>query len=205
MFYTNEMEIGILSDSHVQKPKKYTEQKKKDLRKSNSADLDPNSSKEMAEYKSLLKRLAFVFQDVDHIIHTGDVCCKDFILDLENINSKTTPVSVVKGNMDEMWGINIWPRTLTLIFEGIKIGVAHRLEDFALFDPKDIRVFVYGHTHIPSIKEDPNGVLLINPGSVSRPKAPAKKKYAWQKPEPKPTVAILTIEDGLISSFIKRI
>src|SRR6056297_88720 len=168
--------------------------------------LEINFSKKNVEcpskkYKNLWHRLKRAFQGVDHLIHAGDVVCKVFIREL----AKLAPVSVVRGHMDDVAGINSWPKVLTLEFEGVKFGVGHRLEYFARIDDPDIRVFAYGHTHIPSIKENSRGVLLVNPGSVSRPKA-IKKKYLFrEETSPRPTVAIIHLEDGIISSFLKKL
>ena len=56
-------------------------------------------------------------------------------------------------------------------------------------------VILYGHTHVPEIKEDKaNGILIVNPGSLSRP---------HQIPR-EPTYAVLTISgDSLPEAEIK--
>ena len=174
------MDIGILSDSHFHA----------------NEVLDRSR-----EFSQTFRRLQRAFEGVDHLIHAGDVVCKEFVRELEKI----APVSVVRGNMDDVAGITVWPKVLTIEFEGIKFGVGHRLEYFSRLDDPDIRVFVYGHTHIPSVKENPQGVLLINPGSVTRPKTIEKKFLFRQDANPRPTVAIINVEDGLISSFLKKL
>lgn len=174
------MRIGVLSDSHFKR--------------------ESITSKEK-NFIKIYKRIKWALQGVDHIIHAGDVVCEEFIQILESI----APVSVVQGNMDRANGLEKWPKNLQLDFEGVKIGVSHELVNFTSFNPKEIQVFIYGHTHVASIKESPEGVLMVNPGSVSRPRAPPKKRFAFENPSADPTIAILTIENGLLSSILKRI
>ena len=112
-----------------------------------------------------MAKLKANFAEVDQIIHAGDVVCEALLEELGNI----APVSVVQGNMDQTYGILKWPKTLTLEFDQIKIGIAHELQFLPYFDQERINVFIYGHTHIPSIQESPQGILLINPGSPTRP------------------------------------
>ncbi len=172
------MNIGILSDSHITATQLKSE-----------------------GYPKLLKTLKNIFKDVNHIIHAGDICVDQFIDDLANETGK--PVSAVAGNMDHN---SRWPKKLKLEFEGIKIGITHNLNDFAdLFPGKSIRVFIYGHTHLPSIKDSPQGVLMINPGSLLKPKA---KKYFQGFSEEqiaRPSVVFLNLENGIVSAFIKKL
>ncbi len=174
------MLIGILADSHLDSEE--VKQKKGD-------------------YQHLLKKLKYVFEGVDHIIHAGDICCREFLEDLENI----APVSAVRGNMDEFTNLKSIPKILSLEFEQIRIGVAHKLEDIIYFEDEKINIFVFGHTHIPLVKTNEKDVLLINPGSLTRPKAPPKRYLFSEDTEPRPTIVILNIDEGILSSFIKRI
>lgn len=166
------MLVGILSDSHIQ----------------------DEHTKEQS-YLSLLKKLQQVFNEVDHIIHAGDICTKIFLSDLERI----APISYVRGNTD--FRNKTWPRLLRLNFEKISIGVAHQLENLASFDPNP-RIFIYGHTHIAKLQEIEGGTLTINPGSITRPRS---YSFVANSKVPRPTVAFLTIEDGIISAIIKKI
>ena len=81
------MDIGILSDSHLQEDQVTTSNQ---------------------EYLSLLKKLLVVFEGVDQIIHAGDIYSDFFIRDLEKI----APTSVVQGNMDPAFGASKWPKKL---------------------------------------------------------------------------------------------
>ena len=171
------MNIGILSDSHI------TETQLKS-----------------AGYPKLLKTLKSIYKDVDHIIHAGDICVDQFIDDIATTTGK--PVSAVAGNMDFD---TKWPKKLTLEFEGINMGITHYFNDFSTFPEKSIRVFIYGHTHLPSIKDSPQGVLMINPGSLLKPRAKKYFKGFSEEKSARPSVAFLNIENGLISSFIKKL
>ena len=172
------MNIGILSDSHI-----------------------TATQLKSAGYPKLLHSLKEIFKDVQMIVHAGDICEDQFIEDLASETGK--PVNAVAGNMD----VNSkWPKKLTLEFEGIKIGITHNLNDFAdSFPKKSIRVFIYGHTHLPSIKDNPQGVLMINPGSLLKPRA---KKYFHgfsEDEKARPSVAFLNLENGIVSAFIKKL
>lgn len=172
------MNIGILSDSHITVTQLKSE-----------------------GYPKLLKTLKSIFKDVDHIIHAGDVCVDQFIEDLARETGK--PVNAVAGNMDFD---TKWPNKLTLEFEGIKIGVTHDLNDFATtFPEKSIRVFIYGHTHLPSIKDSLQGVLMINPGSLLKPRTKKYFKGFSEEKSARPSVAFLNLENGLVSAFIKKL
>ena len=172
------MNIGILSDSHI-----------------TSTQLKSEG------YPNLIKTLKTIFKDVDHIIHAGDICVDQFIEDLAAATGK--PVSAVAGNMDFD---TKWPKKLTLEFEGIKIGITHNLNDFEMaFPEKSIRVFIYGHTHLPSIKDSPQGILMINPGSLLKPRAKKYFKGFSEEEIARPSVAFLNLENGLVSAFIKKL
>ena len=106
--------------------------------------------------------------------------------------------------MDLANGILKWPRILRLNFEGISIGVAHEFEKISFFDSNEIDVFIYGHTHKPEIHTDERGVLVINPGSIRKPRKSPVSRFFEPEASPRPSVAFLTIEDGLVSAIIKR-
>ena len=173
------MRIGILSDTHI-----------------TEFQLKSNG------YPKLLYSLKTIFKDVDHIIHAGDICVDQFIDDLSTETGKS--VSAVAGNMDRN---SKWPKKLSLEFEGIKIGVTHKPSDIYAFPEKSIRVFIYGHTHLPQIKDSPQGVLMLNPGSLLRPRVKNYLKIldSNEKIEARPSVAFLNLESGLVSAFIKKL
>ena len=115
-----------------------------------------------------------VFQNVDFIIHAGDLVKWRVIDELETV----APVCAVYGNMD---GIDIRER-LPIINElriyDWRIGVIHN--PGVLFGFSTIReiankhnydVLVHGHTHSSKIRWE-NRKLFINPGSPTNPIPP---------------------------------
>ena len=112
------------------------------------------------------------FNDVELILHAGDLTSLDVVEELEKI----APVMAVQGNMDRVNGINL-PKAKTLEVEGVKIGIAHG-EVYPRADTQqlvylakqlDVDILVSGHSHQPKI-EQTDGVLLINPGSPIVPR-----------------------------------
>jgi len=121
--------------------------------------------------KEIPREVFKVFEDVDYIVHAGDLVQLSVIDELEQI----APVLVVFGNMDgpEIRG-RLSKMTSFKVFDW-KIGVTHN--PGTLFGTSKIReiaktngfnVLVYGHTHSPNIKWEGN-VLLVNPGSPTNP------------------------------------
>lgn len=121
--------------------------------------------------KEIPREVFKVFENVDYIVHAGDLVQLSVIDELEQI----APVLVVFGNMD---GPEIRGRLSKMnsfrVFDW-KIGVTHN--PGTLFGTNKMReiakmngfnVLVYGHTHSPNIKWEGN-VLLVNPGSPTNP------------------------------------
>ena len=108
----------------------------------------------------------------DIVIHAGDhQMSKEWILYNTDYH--------VDGNND--WGDknkNIFE------IEGIKFclihGDEHHIKNknnwsdslLELAKKENVNVLIYGHTHIPSIKEVDN-IIFINPGSISKPRFPS--------------------------------
>ena len=111
-----------------------------------------------------------------------------------------TPIIAVKGNCDrevydELLEFDTDSSTTTYKFgdTNIVINHGHLLDDDAKIKlAKDLkaRIFISGHTHIP-VLEEKEGVILLNPGSIARPRFPM--------PTPDPTAAI--IEERKIKIF----
>ena len=112
------------------------------------------------------------FNDVELILHAGDLTSPKVIEELEDI----APVMAVQGNMDRANGINL-PKAKTIEVEGLKIGVIHgevypRADsDQLVYLAKelDVDILVSGHSHQPKI-EQKDGILLLNPGSPVVPR-----------------------------------
>ena len=84
------------------------------------------------------------------------------------------------------------------------IGVIHILPDnLEEFTKKhNLQILIFGHTHQPLIKGTDFNVLLLNPGSPTKPKAPIERP-GFMKPIARPSVITLNIdENDILSTFI---
>jgi len=148
--------------------------------------------------REIPRRIFEVFEEVDFIIHAGDLVDLSVIDELEQL----APVLAVYGNMDGPEIRGKLPKTNSVKVSDWKIGVMHN--PGALFGMGKMReivkqnsfnVLVYGHTHNPSIKWE-GKTLFINPGSPTNPLPPFITK---------PTVASLRITKEKIIPEIIRI
>jgi putative phosphoesterase len=136
-----------------------------------------------------------VFENVDYIIHAGDLVDLSVIDELEQI----APVLAVRGNMDPSQVSGVLPDVNLLKVMDWKIGVTH--DPGSLYDLNKLReivkqnflhVIVYGHTHTSSITWE-DKTLFINPGSPTAPEPPFLCK---------PTVGLLKITRDAITPEI---
>ena len=136
--------------------------------------------------KYIPKRVFKVFENVDFIVHAGDLVSLAVIDELEQL----APVLAVHGNMDSPQVSGALPKINSLKIFDWKIGVMH--DPSALFGMRRMReitrrygfdVLVYGHTHNSRIKWE-GKKLYINPGSPTNP-VPAHIN--------KSSVAVLTV------------
>ena len=122
--------------------------------------------------KVLPQKVLDAFDDVDLILHAGDLTSPRVIEELESL----APVMAVQGNMDRVNGIDL-PKAKVIEAEGLKIGIVHgevypRADsDQLLYWAKELNVdiLVSGHSHQPKI-EQKEGILLLNPGSPIVPR-----------------------------------
>ena len=122
--------------------------------------------------KVLPQKVLDAFDDVDLILHAGDLTSPRVIEELESL----APVMAVQGNMDRVNGIDL-PRAKVIEAEGLRIGIVHgevypRADsDQLLYLAKelDVNILVSGHSHQPKI-EQVEDVLLLNPGSPIVPR-----------------------------------
>ena len=111
----------------------------------------------------------------DLVIHAGDhQMSKEWIIyntdfyvdgnnDWGNKNKDTFEISGIKfclihGDEHHIKNKNNWSNSLLELAKSEKVNV-----------------LIYGHTHIPSIKEVDN-IIFINPGSISKPRFPSNNK-----------------------------
>lgn len=122
--------------------------------------------------KVLPQKVLDSFNNVDLILHAGDLTSPRVIDELEQI----APVMAIQGNMDRVNGIEL-PKAKVIEAEGLKIGLIHgevypRADsDQLLYLAKELNVdiLVSGHSHQPKI-EQKEGILLLNPGSPIVPR-----------------------------------
>ena len=139
-----------------------------------------------------------IFENVDFIVHAGDLVQLDVIDELEQL----APVLAVHGNMDGPDVSGALPKLNTLKIYGWKIGVMH--DPNTLFGRGKMReiakqngfnAFVYGHTHNASIKWE-GQLLYVNPGSPTNPMASFINK---------PSVGLLKVTKDAITPEIVQI
>ena len=167
------MKLGILSDTHITK------------------DFDNN------KLFLLISQLKDAFKDVDEIIHAGDISEDFFLSQIKEI----APTRCVRGNCDTIKGLKDFTKfTVGRYTIGIKHELPDNLKEFA--KNHDLSILIYGNTHIPKIKGTNFNLLLLNPGSPTKPKAPIEKP-GFLKPKARPSVMTLNIdEDDILSTFI---
>jgi putative phosphoesterase len=143
---------------------------------------------------TLPKEIFTIFQNVDYIIHAGDIVELTVIDELEQI----APVLAVHGNMDTPETKNALPELNSLKIIDKKIGVIHNPDILSgiehmreLTKTNKFDVLVYGHTHNANIKWEEK-TLYINPGSPTSPSSLLNK----------PSVALLKITNDKITPEI---
>ena len=121
------MLIGLISDTHI-----------------------PDRARELP------KNVISSFENVDLILHAGDLTSTKVIDELEKI----APTIAIQGNMDRAAGIML-PNAKVIEAEGLKIGIAHG-EVYPRADTQqllylakqlDADILVTGHSHQPRFTE----------------------------------------------------
>jgi uncharacterized protein len=145
--------------------------------------------------KCIPKMVFKVFENVDFIVHAGDLVQLSVIDELEQL----APVLAVHGNMDGPEVSGALPKINSLKVLDWKIGVMHDPSTvFGMGKMREIakqngfNVFVYGHTHNSSIKWE-GKTLFINPGSPTNPTSFINK----------PSVGLLKVtREGVIPEIV---
>ncbi|MEI7884347.1 MAG: metallophosphoesterase family protein [Clostridia bacterium] len=159
------MKIGVISDTHL-----------------------PNRA------RKLPKSVWNAFQDVDLIIHAGDVNASYVLEDLELL----APVKAVRGNTDNFIELKNVPRSLVFEFCGYRIGVVHGdggktayNRAITAFADVELDVVIFGHSH-EALLEKRGKTIYLNPGS------PTNKRMAAQY-----SFGILSIDENGIHPEIR--
>lgn len=134
--------------------------------------------------------VASALAGVELILHAGDVGGDDVLQELSVI----APVQAVCGNTDPMSDSGLG-REIVRDFGGLTVHVSHGHEVGVPTPEKLLRryaadVLVYGHTHRPLVARA-DGRLVVNPGAAG------PRRF-----DIRPSVAILTIQDGTASAEV---
>lgn len=130
---------------------------------------------------------------ISGVIHCGDVTEDVMLLKSRYPNIKFYNV---RGNCDYGSGV---PSEEVFIIGGKRIFVTHGHNygvnygaDRISYRSEELEAdaCLFGHTHIPYL-ENYNGIVIMNPGSLSGPRGGSKASYG-----------IITIEDGLVRGSI---
>ena len=130
-----------------------------------------------------------IFRGADHILHAGDVGDAEILRRLAAI----APVTAVRGNTDVAPAFRSLPLCEAASFASADIFMHHgHLDEFNIL-PRGANVLVSGHTHLPMLERGPDGVIYLNPGSVSLPKGGNLPSFGWYDGE---TLRILELSTG---------
>ncbi|SDK49638.1 metallophosphoesterase family protein [Sediminibacillus albus] len=118
--------------------------------------------------KQLPSQLKKGLEQVDLILHAGDWQANSVWETLEQY----APVKGVAGNVDDQEIQEKFGEKKILELNGFKVGLIHgdgkglTTERRALtaFKKEDVDIIIFGHSHIPVLKEI-DGITLFNPGS----------------------------------------
>jgi uncharacterized protein len=140
--------------------------------------------------KALPEGLIPHLERADLALHAGDLMDPTLLDEL----AAYAPVKAVRGNLDPPHP-NL-PETLEFELGGAKIAMIHdsgpkkgRRARLRRRFP-DVRVIVFGHSHIPFL-EDEGGLMLLNPGSPTD-----------RRRQPHRTFALLHMEEDRVSAEI---
>lgn len=142
-------------------------------------------------WKRCPSAVAAILDGVDAILHAGDFCTADTLLELQ----EWAPVHCVLGNNDgaDLRALGV-PTTLELELDGLAVAMIH---DSGAASGRAIRLramfpaaalVVFGHSHIPW-DETVDGQRCFNPGSPTD-----------RRRQPVGTMGELVIEDGRLLS-----
>lgn len=137
-------------------------------------------------------------EDIDMIIHLGDNT-----IDAQKLKKSTDKEIInVKGNCD--FGDGHTPLEKILDIDGYTLLVTHGHKYNVKWDLNALyykaletksHIAIFGHTHIPMVEKH-EGVILLNPGSISSPRNGNKKTYGLLEIDENITVEILEVKEN---------
>ncbi|MDA2939180.1 metallophosphatase family protein [Acidobacteria bacterium AH-259-A15] len=121
----------------------------------------------ISDTHGLLRPQVFdLFQDVQCIIHAGDIGSEDILVELSTL----APVHAVYGNTDRFPLLEKLPERKCFQLEAVRVFLTHiggkpkkMRSRYAEVGRSDLVIF--GHTHRP-LQVEEGGVLFFNPGSA---------------------------------------
>ncbi len=143
----------------------------------------------IADTHGLMRPEVFrVFEQVDHIVHAGDIGPLDLLTELEAV----APVTAVYGNTDGPEVRQRLPQVAHVELEGFDIVVTHG-DQLGTPTPEglnavfpDAQIIIYGHTHRPLLTVVDVVVTVMNPGGAGH------RRFGLP-----PSVGILELEPGI--------
>jgi putative phosphoesterase len=143
----------------------------------------------IADTHGLLRPEVFrAFEQVDHIVHAGDIGPLELLIELEAL----APVTAVYGNTDGPEVRQRLPQVAHLELDGFDVVVTHG-DQFGTPTPEglnaafpDAQIIIYGHTHRPLLTVVDVVVTVMNPGGAGH------RRFALP-----PSVGILELEPGI--------
>lgn len=106
------------------------------------------------------------FEGVDRILHAGDIGSQAVLDELGAI----APVLAVEGNTDGGWQLTPLPGRLSVMLEGQRFVLGHKLPDIVRAGiPEDAAFVIYGHTHVAA-EAQAGAAVYVNPGSACHPR-----------------------------------
>lgn len=119
----------------------------------------------------------------DEIWSAGDLCPDGFGM-LTLIQTMPLPFVQVRGNCDSMYTYSALalpypPMIISRMIEGGReVEMTH---GDRIWEPMALEkggIFITGHTHLPALYTDVEGIIHLNPGSISRPRNREGATYA---------------------------
>jgi putative phosphoesterase len=143
----------------------------------------------IADTHGLLRPEVFrAFEQVDYIVHAGDIGPLDLLAELEAV----APVTAVYGNTDGPEVRQRLPQVAHAELEGFDLVVTHG-DQLGSPTPEalnaafpDAQIIIYGHTHRPLLTVVDVVVTVMNPGGAGH------RRFGLP-----PSVGILELEPGI--------
>ena len=118
-------------------------------------------------------RLVGLLEDVDLILHAGDICGSHVISALEEVANAVA----VSGNNDVKTDTNTYPQEVVIELAGQRIQLMHQYEvpehedhdEVLRCQEAGLAAVVFGHSH-RAVNVMLGGILFFNPGACCKPR-----------------------------------